>query len=74
MQIDRLFIALNPETYISIRQQEFRMCKKIGCKFYCKELFMVKHKSKYSCKSVIYFDLGSDIIKENFQICLFTLT
>ena len=26
---------------------------------------MVKHKSKYSCKSVIYFNLGSDIIKEN---------
>ena len=26
---------------------------------------MVKHKSKYSCKSMIYFNLGSDIIKEN---------
>ena len=26
---------------------------------------MVKHKSKYSCDSVIYFNLGSDIIKEN---------
>ena len=26
---------------------------------------MVKHKSKYSCESMIYFDLGSEIIKEN---------
>ena len=26
---------------------------------------MVKHKSKYSCESAIYFNLGSDIIKEN---------
>ena len=26
---------------------------------------MVKHKSKYSYASVIYFDLGPDIIKEN---------
>ena len=26
---------------------------------------MVKHKSKYSCESVIYLDLGSDIIREN---------
>ena len=25
---------------------------------------MLKHKSKYSCASVIYFNLGSDIIKE----------
>ena len=38
--------------------------------FYCKELFLVKHKSKYSCKSVVYFDLSPDIIKEN---CKFTL-
>ena len=41
------------------------MCKKIGYEFYCKELFVVKHKSKYSCKSVIYFDLGSEIIQKN---------
>ena len=33
--------------------------------FYCKELFVVKHKSKYSCKSIIYFNLNSEIIKEN---------
>ena len=26
---------------------------------------MVKHKSKYSCESVIYFDLDPEIIKEN---------
>ena len=41
------------------------MCKKIGYEFYCKELFVVKHKSKYSCESVIYFNLGSGIFKEN---------
>ena len=33
--------------------------------FNVKNLFVVKHKSKYSCESVIYFDLGSEIIKEN---------
>ena len=37
--------------------------------FYCKELFVVKHKSKFSCESAIYFNLGSEIIKEN---CSFT--
>ena len=26
---------------------------------------MVKHKSKYSCESAIYFNLDSDIIKAN---------
>ena len=65
LQINRPYIAPNSETYISIRQQELKTCKKIGYEFYCEEIFMVKHKSKYSCKSVIYFDLSPDIIKEN---------
>ena len=41
------------------------MCKRIGYEFYSEELFVVEHKSKYSCDSVIYFDLSSEIIKEN---------
>ena len=43
------------------------MCKRIGYEFYCKELFGVKHKTKYSCESAIYFYLGTDIIKENYN-------
>ena len=29
------------------------------------ELFIVKHKSRYSCKSMIYFNLNAETIKEN---------
>ena len=65
LQVDRPYIALNSETYIMIRQQEFRTCKRIGSEFYCEELFVVKHKSKYSCKSAIHFNLSLEIIKEN---------
>ena len=36
---------------------------------FCEELSVVKQKSKYSCKSAIYFNLHSNIIKEN---CNFT--
>ena len=39
--------------------QELNTCKKIGYEFYCRELFVVKHKTKYICKSVIYFNLDS---------------
>ena len=55
LQIDRPYIVLNSEMYISLRQQELRMCKKIGYECYCKELFVVKHKSKYSCESGYIF-------------------
>ena len=44
------YIALNSETYISVRQQELRSCKKIGYEFYCEELFIVKHKSSIVVK------------------------
>ena len=63
--VGKLYITLNSETYIMIRQQELRTCKRIGHEFYCEELFIVKHKSKYSCESTIYFDLDSEIIREN---------
>ena len=69
LQVNRPYIALNFEAYISLRHWELRMCKNIGYEFYCKELFVVKHKSKCSCESMIYFNLGSGIIEEN---CNFT--
>ena len=48
-----------------MRQQELRSCKRIGREFYCEELFVIKHKSSYSCESAIYFNLTTDIIKSN---------
>ena len=65
LRIKKPYIALNSETYISLRQQELRSCKKIAYEFYCEELFIVKHKSSYSCESAIYFNLTVDIIKNN---------
>ena len=51
--------------YIALTQQELRSCKKIGNEFYCEELFIVKHKSSYSCESAIYLNLTADIIRNN---------
>ena len=65
LQVRKLYIALNSETYISLRHQESGSCKRIGCEFYCEELFIVEHKSSYSCEIAIYFNLTTDIIKNN---------
>ena len=64
-RITKPYIPLNSDTYISLRQQELRSCMKIGYEFYCRELFIVKHKSSYSCESAIYFNLATDNIKNN---------
>ena len=43
-----------------------KILQRIGYEFYCEELFIVKHKSSYSCESAIYFNLTTtDIIKSN---------
>ena len=49
LQVSKPYLALNTETYISLTHQELQSCKKIGNEFYCKELYVVKHKSSYSC-------------------------
>ena len=57
IRIDKPYIALNLDTYISIHSEELRTCKRIGYEYYCEELFVVKSKSKYSCASTLYFEL-----------------
>ena len=65
LQIKKPYIALNSSTYTNIWQQELSTCKRIGYEFYCKELFVVRHKLIHSCKSAIYFDLDKDTIQRN---------
>ena len=67
LKIEKPYIALNKETYITWCTQELKMCKKIGYEYYCEELFVVKSKTRYSCTSAIYFNLESDVIKANYE-------
>ena len=65
LKIEKLYIALNEETYITLCTKELKMYKKIGYEYYCEELFVVKSKTRYSCTSTIYFNLESDVIRAN---------
>ena len=65
LKIDKPYIALNLETYISLCSQELTTYKRIGYEYYCKELFVVKSKSRFCCATAIYFNLDAKIIKEN---------
>ena len=64
LQIEKPYIALNDETYITIHPQELSSCKKMGYEYFCEELFVVKSKHKYSCASAVYFNSNCNI-KEN---------
>ena len=66
LKIEKPYIALNDETYISICPQELNNCKKIGYEYIYEELFVVKSKHRYSCASAVYFNSNHDI-KENYD-------
>ena len=68
LKIDKQYITLNTETYITLHTQELSTCKKIGYEYYCEELFVAKSKTKYSCANAVYFNLGLEIIKENCEL------
>ena len=65
LKIDKSYIALNSEIYISLHTQDLSTCKRISYEFYCEECFVVKSKLRYSCASAIYFNLDTKIFKEN---------
>ena len=64
LKIEKSYIALNDETYITICPQELSNCKQIGNEYFCEEIFVVKSKHQYSCASAVYFNANHDI-KEN---------
>ena len=72
LKIEKPYITLNEETYITLHAQELKMCKKIGYEYYCEELFVVKSKTSYSCASAIYFNLESDIIRANCEFLYYS--
>ena len=46
-------------------------CKRIGYEFYHEKLFVVRHKSIHSCKNAIYFDLDTEVIKQNCDFVIY---
>ena len=65
VRIHKSYIAAGMDYYIQIRMTEMLMCKSIGYIYYCEELFVVKHKSKHSCASAIFYELGPQQVIKN---------
>ena len=65
VRIQKSYIAAGVDYYIQIRMTEMLMCKSIRYIYYCEELFVVKHKSKHSCASAIFYELGSQQVIKN---------
>ena len=64
VETSKLYIASNNDYYIQLHIPELCMCKQIWHSYYCEELLLVKHKSKHSCESAIYYNLSKEVINE----------
>ena len=62
--MEKPYIAVNKEMYISLCLWELNTCKRIGYEDFYEELFVVKSKHRYSCASAIYFN-SEEEIKQN---------
>ena len=65
MPISKPYIASNKAYYIQLILPELVMCKNIRHTYYCEDLFLVKHKTKHSCESAIFYNLPREIILQN---------
>ena len=66
LKIEKPYIALNYEMYITICPQELSNCKRISYEYFCEELFVIKSKHQYNCASAVYFNSNHNI-KENYD-------
>ena len=64
VETSKPYIAFNNDYYIQLHIPELCMCKQIWHSYYCEELFLVKHISKHSCESAIYYNLSKEVISE----------
>ena len=65
VRIEKSYIAAGTDYYIQLRISELLMCKSIRYIYYCEELFVIKHKSRHSCVSAIFYNLGPATVIKN---------
>ena len=63
--VTKPYIATNDDYYIQLVMEELFMCKQIKQIYFCEEIFLVKHKTKHSCESALFYNLSSTLIKQN---------
>ena len=68
LKYSKPYLAINDNYYIQLRIQELQICKLIRHTYYCEELFLIKHNTKHSCESAIFYHLTADVV---YSVCQF---
>ena len=49
------YMAVNKENYIPLDERQLRLCNKMGATYYCKNSYVLRHRSEHTCESAIYY-------------------
>ena len=49
------YMAINQENYIPLDERQLRLCNKMGATYYCKNSYVLRHRSEHTCESAIYY-------------------
>ena len=74
VRIEKSYIATGTDYYIQLRLSELLMCKSIRHIYYYEELFVIKHKSRHSCVSPTFYNLGRTTIKRTVNLIIIIIT
>ena len=73
LKVEKPYIAINSDTYISLWQQELRTCKRTGYEFYCKGLFVVNTTLNMAVKE-LFISIWGPILLNKIAILNFTIS
>ena len=61
-------VAMKRDTYINVDQSELKQCIKFSVMYFCEQTYLMKHTSEHTCKTAIYHEQSSDLIKDKCNI------
>ena len=66
---DHDMLAMSSSTYLALDSKQLPNCRRFSIIYYCENLFLVTHRSEYTCESAIYWNKSASLINEkcNFE-------
>ena len=48
-------MAINRENYIPLDERQLCLCSKMGATYYCKNSYVLRHRSEHTCELAVYY-------------------
>ena len=59
------YMAINQENYIPLDERQLKLRNKMGAAYYCKNSYVLRHRSEHTCESAIYYRTDPKMIMKH---------